>query len=160
MSSPRRKVYWAGRQWCVTDGGLDTISDDYQIDAVALGHLTDGAEEPLAERVRHVCKKTWVDIEDFFAAFAIALDVHAGKFTPLPAGALFRAMEVARIGRWADREFAQVRERRDRSGAPIGFTEANEIREMIDALLKRRLADGPSFQEVVDPRQPREIAPQ
>ncbi len=62
-----RKVFWQGRQWCVTDYGIETIKRDrYYIEAERLGDLTDGRDRdvrPGAERMRHTGGKTWVDIE-------------------------------------------------------------------------------------------------
>lgn len=91
-----RKVFWQGRQWCVTDHGIETIKRDrYDIEAERLGDLTEGRDRdqrPGAERLRHAATKTWVDLEDLAAAFAVALQVHAGKFTPLPNGAFHNTL--------------------------------------------------------------------
>lgn len=96
-----RKVYWTGRQWCVTDNGLETIVEgQYDIEAEALGHLTTG-DEPEAERMRHTgSSHSWVDIEDFAAAFAVALAVHAGRYQPLPEGAFINALAGLRRVWW------------------------------------------------------------
>lgn len=87
------EVYYAGRQWYVTSNGLETLKPyRYDIEASTLGHLTDGAEQPIAERMRHVGMKTWIDLEDFAAAFAVALQIHAGKYPALPEGAFHNAL--------------------------------------------------------------------
>lgn len=145
-----RVVYWAGRQWCVTADGLDTISGDYEIDAASLGHLTEWSGPPMAERLRHVCEKTWVDIEDFVAAFAVALQVHADKFTPLPAGAFMEAVEGARRGRWENAEFERIR--RERSLTGVDMRQASEIGDEVDQRLKQHAAAGGlPFDRVPDP---------
>ncbi|WP_404418561.1 hypothetical protein [Brevundimonas vesicularis] len=97
-----RTVYWAGRQWCVTSFGLETVIDhDYDVAAAALGHLTDGSNEPMAERLRHIgSSHSWVDIEDLITAFAVALTIHAGKYTALPHGAFLNAAGYLRRVRW------------------------------------------------------------
>lgn len=98
-----RKVYWAGRQWCVTDFGLETVTPDrYYVEAERLGVLTDGRGPPMAETYRHICRKTWVDIEDLAAAFAVALQIHAGRYRPLPDGAYLEAISYGRRQRRHD----------------------------------------------------------
>lgn len=101
-SREERTVYWVGSQWCVTSHGLETIIDhDYDVEADALGHLTDGSDEPIAERLRHIgSSHTWVDTEDLITAFGVALAVHAGRYTPLPDGAYLNAVAYLRRVRW------------------------------------------------------------
>ncbi|MCR5874393.1 hypothetical protein LRS10_09580 [Phenylobacterium sp. J426] len=152
MSKQRleRVVYWSGRQWCVTEDGLDTISGAYEIDAELLGHLTEWSGPPMAERLRHVCEKSWVDVEDFAAAFAVALQIHAGKFAPLPEGAFLEALEGARRGRWADDEFDRVR--RERSWKTVDMQRSQEISREVDSRLRQRdAAGGLPFSQVPDP---------
>lgn len=97
-----RTVYWTGRQWCVTAFGLETVIDhDYDVGAAQLGHLTEGGDEPMAERLRHIgSSHSWVDIEDLITAFAVALTVHAGKYEALPEGAFLNAAAYLRRVRW------------------------------------------------------------
>ena len=97
-----RTVYWAGSQWCVTSHGLETVIDHgYDVEADALGHLTTGSDEPMAERLAHIgSSHGWVDIEDLITAFGVALAVHAGKYSPLPEGAFLNAAAYLRRVRW------------------------------------------------------------
>ncbi|ASE39158.1 hypothetical protein [Brevundimonas vesicularis] len=97
-----RTVYWAGRQWCVTSFGLETVIDhDYDVAAAALGHLTDGSDEPMAERLRHIgSSHSWVDVEDLITAFGVALSIHTGKYAALPDGAFLNAAGYVRRVRW------------------------------------------------------------
>ena len=106
-----RTVYWVGRQWCVTEFGLETIIDQrYYVEASILGGLTEGEDRPIAERLRHIgTDKSWVDGEDLIAAFAVALAVHAGKYTPLPEGAFLNAVNDVRRVKWIGKH---VRENR------------------------------------------------
>lgn len=97
-----RTVYWIGRQWCVTSFGLETIIDhQYDIAGAHLGILTNGSDEPIAEQLRHIgSSHSWVDIEDLSTAFAVALAIHDGKYTPLPEGAFLNAVAYLRRVRW------------------------------------------------------------
>lgn len=107
-----RTIFWAGRQWCVTDFGLETVKEDrYSVEAERLGDLTESNypdAEPSAERFRHIAEKTWVDIEDLAAAFAMALEIHRGKYEPLPAGALHNALAHARWEKIANQAFRDL----------------------------------------------------
>jgi hypothetical protein len=60
-------TYWSGSQWEVTRDGLEAMDTGYLIDGERLGEL---------DWLRHMSGKSWVDIEDFIAAFAVALVVH------------------------------------------------------------------------------------
>jgi len=151
----KREVYWAGRQWCVTDYGLETIAPDYYyIAAAELGELTLGIASVTAERFRHVSEKGWVDVEDFAAAFAVALEVHKGKFPPLPENAFLNALELAREtlfehNHWPLTSTAQ----QNRSGiytmSEMAKVDA-EVREMVE----QHIAAGGQFRTIPDPHQP------
>lgn len=97
-----RTVYWVGSQWCVTSFGLETVVDhDYDIEAGALGRLTDGSDEPMAETLRHVgSSHGWVDVDDLITAFGVALAIHEGKYRTLPQGAYLNAVAYLRRVRW------------------------------------------------------------
>lgn len=148
-----RTVYWSGRQWCVTDYGLETVEPDrYYVGPEELGTLTQGAPGPMAERLRHIAEKTWVDIEDIAAAFAIAVQVHAGKFPPLPEGAFTAALEHVRRERWCEGEFNRLRTARGKGGvAVLGTAETFEMGDLADQAAARREAAGYSFSTVPDP---------
>lgn len=99
-----RIVYWTGRQWCVTSFGLETVIDhQYDVAAELLGHLTEGTDEPMAERLRHIgSTHGWVDVDDLITAFGVALAVHAGRFEALPRDAYLNAVAYLRRVRWMD----------------------------------------------------------
>lgn len=146
-----RKVYWRGSQWCVTDYGLETIEPDaYYVEAARLGELTQGDDEPIAERVRHIARKTWVDVEDLIAAFAVATHIHARQFEPMPPGTLFNTIGSVRASRWADGQGERLAEPRRDSIGSISMADAAPIILEIDELLARRLSGGPPFQELPD----------
>ena len=110
-SDPPRKVYWVGEQWCVTDFGVETIREhEYYINAEELGRLTEGGRdgEPMAEVYRHVSSKTWVNHDDFAAAFALALTIHEGRYPKLPEGALLNAIAHARRRRFMSQVHRQI----------------------------------------------------
>lgn len=87
------KPYYVGHQWKVDGDGIDTISGSYFIEAERLGELY--YPDPISSWPPHLSEKNWVDMKDFEAAFRVALEVHAGRYTPLPSGALERGLELA-----------------------------------------------------------------
>lgn len=158
-TTPARKVYWAGRQWCVTDYGLETIVPDrYYIEGRSLGGVTDRSDPalpPMAERVRHVCEKTWVDVEDLFAAFAVAVDFHK---VDLPKGALAEAIKHVRRKRFSGRAFdaarrAELRARgvTDAEDTGMSSDDVYRVGAVADAAVEAELARGRDFLEVRDP---------
>lgn len=146
-----RKVFWQGRQWCVTDYGIETVERDrYYIEAERLGDLTDGRDRdvrPGAERLRHTGGKTWVDIEDLGAAFAVALQVHAGKFPALPDGAFHNTLADLR---WSKISNGVYRELVDAAGGEredsFGPAPILETGDEMD----RRYPDRSRFYEVIE----------
>lgn len=146
-----RKVYWTGRQWCVTDLGLETVEEDrYYVEAGLLGELTDGTEEVLAERMRHICEKTWVDVEDFAAAFAVALAIHADKVQPLPPGAFLNALRDARMGKREDEIWNEIRRERGMTGG-IDFRDGGDLMIESDRRMQEQYPDSSVFEFVADP---------
>lgn len=146
-----RKVFWQGRQWCVTDFGIETKERDrYYIEAERLGDLTEGPDSdtrPTAERMLHTGTKTWVDIEDFAAAFAVSLQIHTGRFTELPQGAFHNALADLRWGRKSDavyRELASAE--RGPLDVQVGFGPVMETSDEMD----RRYPNERHFYEVQD----------
>lgn len=146
---PPRKVYWSGRQWCVTDFGLETINPDrYYVEPSQLRRLTEGAGIPMAEGLRHIGEKTWVDIEDLAAAFAVAVQVHKLE---LPHDAFINALSVIRMGRAEDKAFRESRTAAGEtsdiiSGIDIGKHEGN-----VAAALAERVAKFGEFRFIPDP---------
>ena len=146
----RRNVYWAGRQWCVTEYGLETIRPGrYLVEAERLGDLSHG-KVPKAERLRHVAEKTWVDVEDLIAAFSVAVLVHAGKFDPLPAEAMVNALADLRMKRWRSEEHARL-DGPNQSMKAYDLNELHKKSAKVDGRLLKRISDGPPFQFVPDP---------
>jgi len=146
-----RQIYWAGRQWCVSDFGLETIKPHhYAVPAENLGDLSHGIV-PSAERLRHVAQKTWVDVEDLIAAFSVAVLVHTGKFEPLPPEALINALTNIRASRWRTQAYDQIKSERGLSGGPVSHTQSQQISAAVEPLFVDRLEAGPAFKFIPDP---------
>ena len=78
------KIHWEGKQWKVTDRGLETIDENLSfIPAEELGKINKHHDNEMSDWPFHISHKTWVDYSEFVKAFFIALDVHKGKYTPL-----------------------------------------------------------------------------
>lgn len=136
------KVYYAGRQWHVTDFGLECLEPyHYDIEASRLGALTDWNGPPCAEAMLHVGAKTWVDVEDFAAAFAVACQVHAGKFAPLPEGAFLEALAGLRGERAHDAIYDEVNPTID----ALDAAEATDALERAAKEFERRHPDPEAF---------------
>lgn len=66
------KVLWRGRQWAVTDLGIECLDGTYYIAASRIGEdLAKGWGWP-----QHLCEKSWVDTEDFLTAWLVAIALH------------------------------------------------------------------------------------
>lgn len=59
-------VFWQGRQWSVTDYGLEARSGQYPIEAKRLKECW----------IPDMAEKGWVDMDDFITAFAMARMIH------------------------------------------------------------------------------------
>jgi hypothetical protein len=89
-------IWWRGRQWAVTEYGIEALDGTYAI-----------AAERLAEKIREwswLCQlggKVWVDPEEFATAWLVALALHGtavvvqGK--TIPAAAIRKAVADAVI---------------------------------------------------------------
>jgi hypothetical protein len=64
LSSP---IYWQGRQWAVTEYGVEARDGTYPIEKERLWK-----EEKVHGWVRHMAEKGWVDLPDFAEALRIA----------------------------------------------------------------------------------------
>lgn len=145
-----RKVYWTGRQWCVTDHGLETVDPDaYYVGAGQLFTLTDGIGEPMAERMRHITEKTWVDVEDFAAAFAVALAIHSDKGPALPPGAFLNALAEARAGKVENEIWYELK--RERGVDSLDMGTGGELMVESDRRMAERYPDRRVFEAVADP---------
>ena len=76
------RVWWQGRQWSVTEHGIECRDGTYYIAADRLTETR--GKEGIPTWPPHVCGKTWVDAPDFCTAFivALALHGHGDFFTP------------------------------------------------------------------------------
>jgi hypothetical protein len=94
-----RNVLWSGRQWAVTDAGLEGVVYDHRevVPADDLGHiLDDGSSEPELDNVFRISEKTWVDVIEFLTAYELAMRLHQGRYVDPPAGTFARSAELAR----------------------------------------------------------------
>jgi hypothetical protein len=64
-------VIWQGRQWAVTDYGLEARDGTYSIDRRRLRQ-----DLPAWSWPQQMGEKDWVDIEDFTTAWLVGLSVH------------------------------------------------------------------------------------
>ena len=64
-------IFWRGRQWAVTEYGIEALDGRYPIEAAS---LRDGMGE--WSWIRQMGAKNWVDMPDFATAFAVALVLH------------------------------------------------------------------------------------
>lgn len=64
-------ILWRGRQWAVTEFGLEALDDSYAIAASRL-HVDHGDSTWIIQ----VGRKTWVDKADFATAFMVATVLH------------------------------------------------------------------------------------
>ena len=82
-------VLWQGRQWAVTDYGLECRNGHYYVEAQNFrkSEAAKGWREHGYNWARHIGQKSWCDIddlEDALTAFNILFDEH-GKRTCVPA---------------------------------------------------------------------------
>jgi hypothetical protein len=72
LGDPLGEMWWRGRQWAVTDHGIERLDGLYFI-----------AADRLAEKIlvhgwpAHMTEKSWTDTEDFLTAWLIALPLHS-----------------------------------------------------------------------------------
>ncbi len=64
---PLHRILWRGRQWAVTEYGIECLDGTYPIERDRLG------TEPWP---MHVTGKMWVDSDDFTTAWLVALSLH------------------------------------------------------------------------------------
>lgn len=79
------EVWWVGKQWVVTSLGMEPHKDaDYFVDAGSLDDTCpDQPPGTMPDWLVHMGGKSWIDLEDFFTAFCVALILHGkgGSFT-------------------------------------------------------------------------------
>lgn len=70
-SDAPENILWRGRQWAVTEFGLEALDGSYPIAAGRLHESHSGSTW-----VAQVGSKTWVDRADFATAFMVAIVLH------------------------------------------------------------------------------------
>lgn len=70
------EVLWQGRQWAVTEDGLERRDGTYSI---AKERLNETFDDGSVDWLFHMGEKTWLDKEDFATAFFVALTLHGTK---------------------------------------------------------------------------------
>ena len=72
-------VWWRGRQWAVTELGVEALDGTYFFEARRLVEDIEVHPWPL-----HMAEKNWVDVDDFTTAWMVALVLHgmASKVKP------------------------------------------------------------------------------
>lgn len=91
---PGEVEIWRGKQWAVTSHVLTSFGDrEYWIDKGRLGENLSGHSW-----LEHLAAKGWVDLEDFIAAYCVALAVHYPR--KIDRTALLAAIERGRDRDW------------------------------------------------------------
>ena len=68
------KIWWQGKQWAVTEYGIECRDGTYPIDAKKLTYdLDNGTDHGWVEQLR---SKGWADLNDFKTAYFVALSMH------------------------------------------------------------------------------------
>lgn len=95
------RLLWRGRQWAVTDYGIERLDGTYCIEKTRLSEGVKDYGWPL-----HVTQKTWADSDDFCTAWLVAIALHGA---PIPQAAVRSAIgraypaelrPAAKGGRW------------------------------------------------------------
>lgn len=68
---PLARIFWRGRQWAVTEFGIECLDGCYCIEKARLAEQIDVWGLPA-----HVTEKIWVDADDFMTAWLVALALH------------------------------------------------------------------------------------
>ena len=67
------KTIWQGRQWAVTEYGIEARDGTYAFPAERLSETRLHQGHGLPDWPLHMAEKTWVDIHDFCTVFMVAL---------------------------------------------------------------------------------------
>jgi hypothetical protein len=73
------EIWWQGRQWAVTEFGIECRDGSYPIEAKRL--CEEHRQEHPYSWIAHVGAKTWVDVDDFATAFFVACAMHGKHLT-------------------------------------------------------------------------------
>ncbi len=68
------RVIWRGRQWAVTDYGVEALDGTYSFTASRLNEETAAGGWP-----EHMTGKSWVDGDDFCTAWLVAIALHGTR---------------------------------------------------------------------------------
>jgi hypothetical protein len=61
-------ILWRGKQWAVTEFGIEALSGTYSIKAKRLAEGVENYGWPM-----HMTQKSWVDVDDFCTAWLVAI---------------------------------------------------------------------------------------
>ena len=89
-------IIWKGRQWAVTEYGLETLGEPY-LYSIEAGRLAETWDDGTLGLPQHMMEKEWLDVDDFVIAWLLALQLH-GKGTRL-AGASLIVESLEQIAR-------------------------------------------------------------
>jgi hypothetical protein len=78
-----REVWWRGRQWAVTAGGIERLDGTYIIEANRLDERH-YANKDWPDWPQHIAEEAWADVDEFATAWMVAVLLHgkAGKLYP------------------------------------------------------------------------------
>lgn len=68
------KIYWQGRQWAVTEYGIEARDGNYAIQASRLHE----------KWCSHMMGKSWIDLDDFMTAYFVAIGMRQTGFPWIP----------------------------------------------------------------------------
>jgi hypothetical protein len=64
-------VFWRGKQWAVTEAGIEALDGKYFIDKERMLEGIEDHSWPM-----HMTEKTWIDADDFATAWMVAILLH------------------------------------------------------------------------------------
>jgi hypothetical protein len=85
---PLHPIIWRGRQWAVTEYGIECLDGSYYCEAKRLGE-----DLPEYSWCEHMAEKDWVDIDDFDTAWLVAIAIHGAR---IPADQVRTALSRSR----------------------------------------------------------------
>ncbi len=88
------ETIWQGRQWAVTEYGIEARDGTYHFEAERLSETRLYQGNELPEWPLHLAEKTWVDIHDFCTAFMVALAYYP-EFAKFNGSQIRKAVQIA-----------------------------------------------------------------
>ncbi len=70
---------WRGQLWRVTAQGLESLDESYWVECTRLNEVRPFSDGRRSDWLLHMAEKTWVDLDDFIAAFCVAIAVYRTK---------------------------------------------------------------------------------